>query len=47
MPLPHNIADRMVADDGLNLRNWGYATLLVVSYILLVLVIGVAVRWCS
>ena len=39
MSWPH-IDDETQKDDGLNLRNCGYAILLVLSYVTLVLVIG-------
>lgn len=41
MSLLYKIDDRMAEDDGLNLRNCGYAILLVLAYAALVLVIGV------
>lgn len=40
MSLPYKIDDGAVADDGLNFRNCGYAILLILSYVALVLVIG-------
>lgn len=39
---------RMLADaDGLNHTNFGYAFLLVLSYVALVLAIAAVSRWCS
>ena len=40
MSLLYKIDDRMAEDDGFNLRNCGYAILLVLAYVALVLVIG-------
>ena len=42
MSLLYKTDDRMVKDDGLNLKNCGYAILLVLAYVALVLVIGAA-----
>jgi len=42
MSLLYKTDDRMVEDDGLNLKNCGYAILLVLAYVALVLVIGAA-----
>lgn len=42
MSLPTMIDDSVTDDDGLNLRNCGYAILLVFAYVALVLVIGAA-----
>jgi len=43
MSLPYRIDDGMQRDDGLNLRNCGYAILLILSYVTLVLVIGTSI----
>ena len=40
MSLLYKTDDRMVEDDGLNLRNCGYAIVLILAYVALVLVIG-------
>jgi len=40
MSLLYKTDDRTVEDDGFNLRNCGYAIVLVLAYVALVLVIG-------
>lgn len=40
MPSPYRIDDGAQKDDGLNLKNCGYAILLVLSYVTVVLLVG-------
>lgn len=42
MSLTYKIDDRMAEDDGFNLRNCGYAILLIAAYVALVLVVSAA-----
>ena len=42
MSLLYKTDDRTAEDDGLNFRNCGYAIVLVLAYVALVLVIGTA-----
>jgi hypothetical protein len=43
MPLPYRADDGMQKDDGLNLKNCGYACLLVLSYVIVAAVIGTSI----
>jgi hypothetical protein len=48
MSLGHKRDYRLLVDaDDLNRTNFGYAVLLVLSYVALVLVIDAIFRWCS
>lgn len=40
MSSPYRIDDRMQKDDGFNLKNCGYAILLVLSYVTVALLVG-------